>query len=218
MKTRGIYAIVHIASGRAYIGSSSDIDLRLRMHAGSLERGRHYNRFLQRAWTKNGASAFEMRVLELTGDASLVVREQAHLDQHQPNVFNIGVVADCPWRGQPRSAEHTEKLAASRRGRPHPYSDEQRRKIIASNKARTGQKMSATAIAKMSAAKLGRTPPPITAETRAKFVSIALSREYSSETRRKMSESARRRGNCGSHDARVAGQQRRRQREQEASA
>src|SRR6188508_1235746 len=46
----GIYLITCTQNGRQYVGSSKDIAYRWRKHREKLSSGRHWNRYLQRAW------------------------------------------------------------------------------------------------------------------------------------------------------------------------
>ncbi len=72
-KEPGIYAI-RLDDGRCYIGSSIDVNHRLRQHLLSLIRGSHFNKHLQRAWTKYGPFAFTMTVLEYVAREDLESR------------------------------------------------------------------------------------------------------------------------------------------------
>jgi len=60
----GVYAIRNKKDGRAYIGSSVDVESRMRGHKSMLKRGKHYNRLLQGAFDTFGEDSFEFIVLE----------------------------------------------------------------------------------------------------------------------------------------------------------
>ena len=60
----GIYAICHKPSKANYLGSSQDIILRWHAHVGKLTQRAHSNPELQQAWNKDGATAFDLRLLE----------------------------------------------------------------------------------------------------------------------------------------------------------
>src|SRR6185295_2982344 len=97
MKHPGIYAIVHVDSGRRYVGSSLSVARRWSDHRRDLRGRRHPNRPLQRAWTACGESAFRFEVLERVDDVTqLLVREQAHIDKYEPLVFNHGPASPSP--------------------------------------------------------------------------------------------------------------------------
>lgn len=96
----GIYAITHRHSGTMYVGSSSRIRQRLNTHRYELKCGIHSNPHLQRAWNKYEAESFDFSILELVDDVTMLhVREQFHLDEHRPKVYNVGTVAASPMRG-----------------------------------------------------------------------------------------------------------------------
>jgi len=81
MNTSGIYALFNTRNGKLYVGSSVHITRRWAAHRRELRRGKHTNRFLQRAWDKHGEAAFEFRLLEEVDELSrLLAREQVWLD------------------------------------------------------------------------------------------------------------------------------------------
>jgi group I intron endonuclease len=128
-----VYAIVHLATERLYIGSTINTVSRWGSHRWKLGNGSHENTVLQAAWTRDGATAFEFRVLEEVNDATqLRVREQAWLDAHQSAVpaygFNRDPDATSP-RGRKVLPEFVERIAAAQRGMQR--SAETRAKIAA---------------------------------------------------------------------------------------
>lgn len=134
----GVYAIRCSASGQLYIGGSIAIPTRLAGHEKALRRGRHENKYLQRAWVKYGAEAFECYVIEYVNDRELITgREQAHREAAgQCSLFNIATQAGKPpsLKGIRRSKAATEATASKLRGRT--LSQEQRDKISASQRGR----------------------------------------------------------------------------------
>lgn len=135
-----VYAIVHQASGRLYIGSTSHLTRRWANHRWKLGNGSHENTVLQAAWIREGAAAFEFRVLENVQDsAQLRVREQSWLDAHQSAEpaygFNRDPESTSP-RGRKVLPEVVTKVAAANRGKVQ--SAETRAKIAA--KARGNQR------------------------------------------------------------------------------
>ena len=55
----GLYAIRHINTRKAYVGSSTNIKERITTHKRMLNRGNHHCSHLQRAWDKYGQNQFE---------------------------------------------------------------------------------------------------------------------------------------------------------------
>ncbi|AMB48240.1 GIY-YIG nuclease family protein [Methylobacterium sp. AMS5] len=78
----GVYAIIHLASGRHYIGSAVHITRRWSVHRAYLARGAHQNSYLQRAWTKHGPEAFGFFILELADPDRLIEVEQEWIDRY----------------------------------------------------------------------------------------------------------------------------------------
>ncbi len=77
----GVYVIVHVESGLAYIGSSCDIAQRWFKHRGTLRRGIHSNPRMQAAWSEYGEDAFRFVIVERVLVSDLRVRELWWLEQ-----------------------------------------------------------------------------------------------------------------------------------------
>ena len=122
MSPAGVYAIVHTASGRMYVGSSVRLRRRWADHRRLLRRGSHSNRYLQAAWSTYGEDAFEFVLLEEVADITKVIeREQAWLDELRPTDrargFNLSPTASSVL-GLRFTPEQRERVAAGQRGRP----------------------------------------------------------------------------------------------------
>lgn len=205
---QGIYEIVNLHDGKAtaYVGSSVDIRQRWQQHCAALRGGRHRNAHLQHAWDKYGEGAFSFCVLEqVANGGDLREREQYFLDRafEVGDTYNIARDASTPMLGQPLSEEHKRKLSESLRGqapwnkgRAGVISEETRRKMSEGNRGRRhteehkrkiseankGKKHSEKAKRKVSKANKGKIP-----------WNKGKTGIYSEETRRKMSEAAKRR-------------------------
>lgn len=182
MKLTGVYAIVHIASMKRYVGSAGvSFRNRLRQHRESLKRGKHHSVLLQRAWGKYGEGAFEWRIEECTRPEFAVACEQVFIDYHKsadPQYgYNIAPIAGSA-RGRRHSPETREKMAAARRGQKR--SPESRARM---SQAQRGRTVSDAARAKMSAAKR----PQQSHEQRAKNSASNRGRKCSPETCARMS-------------------------------
>lgn len=140
-KTRGIYSITQISSGKRYIGSTyRNFYDRFCSHKAALRRGRHSSILLQRAWDKYGESDFKFEVLEVS-DADLGKRELEYIKlykSYDPKFgFNI-----------------SRETSNCRLG--HQQSLSSRKKI---SRALTGIKRSEHTIEKMRSAKSGHNNP-----------------------------------------------------------
>jgi group I intron endonuclease len=93
---KGIYKIENIKNGKIYIGSSMDIDKRIRRHKNDLIKNKHVNCHLQRDFNKNGIDSYIFECIELCDDSNLKVLEQKYLDEifsnekYYEKYYNIG--------------------------------------------------------------------------------------------------------------------------------
>lgn len=128
----GIYIIVNIHNEKTYVGQAQDIYERWLIHKYMLNRNKHWNRHLQAAWRKYGASAFEFKILELCSVDQLDEREQYFIDLYMSTEFcyNIAKDAKAPMRGRSLSPEARQKLSDRFKGKTHaPHSPETRKKL-----------------------------------------------------------------------------------------
>ena len=85
----GLYAIVHVPSHRAYIGSSVNIKRRLKEHMSALRHGKHHCSHLQNAWSKYGEFEFVIKTPAiLTTPTEARELEQGFLDCFFDDLFN----------------------------------------------------------------------------------------------------------------------------------
>ena len=90
MKNSGVYIILHIASGKVYVGSSKKITHRLYCHRWDLNKQKHHSLLLQRAWNKYGEGAFVFQVVENCKPEDCHVREQYYIDLHRASEPEFG--------------------------------------------------------------------------------------------------------------------------------
>jgi hypothetical protein len=117
----GIYAIVHKISKKAYIGSAINVEKRWSEHKHDLNLNDHDNDYLQKAWNKYGADAFECILLEEVSDLSkLVSREQYWIDKFKTyedwNGYNIRKVAESNF-GLKHTSETRKKMCIAQQER-----------------------------------------------------------------------------------------------------
>jgi group I intron endonuclease len=119
-----IYRIVHIKTGRCYVGHTSlKPSARWGRHKHGLEKGKHHARHLQHAWLKYGPNAFKFEVIEECAETDKLAREQHWIDTLNP-IFNVARVA-----GSILGYKFTDEQIAKRIG--HEVSAETRAKIAA---------------------------------------------------------------------------------------
>lgn len=181
----GIYQWRQLSTGRKYIGSTVNFEVRKGEHLRYLNGNYHNNLHLLNAWKKYGADDFVFEILEVIEDRSaLLDREQWYLDSviDWSSDFNKARVAACPpdTTGMERTAETRAKISASNKGKV--VSAETRAKLADAAKRR--EKVTLETRARISKSGLGRKHSP---ESKAKM-SIALKgKVVSSETRAKLS-------------------------------
>ena len=109
----GVYEIRN-RNGKRYIGSSINLKERGQHHLSMLRARQHGNRHLQRAFDKDGESAFMFSVLERVEDsARLIEREQYFFDILKPE-YNLSLTADSRYSlGHHHSEETKKKMSES---------------------------------------------------------------------------------------------------------
>lgn len=90
----GLYAIVHVPTNRAYVGSSINIKRRIKEHMTDLRYERHHCAYLQNAWLKYGADQFVVKTPASMNDGMQARElEQAFLDCFMGELFNTNPAA-----------------------------------------------------------------------------------------------------------------------------
>ena len=80
----GIYQIRNKLDNKSYIGSTVNLNKRLRCHLSQLLENKHHNIYLQRAWDKYGKYNFIFDILEIVNKKKdLIKREQYWLDYYE---------------------------------------------------------------------------------------------------------------------------------------
>jgi group I intron endonuclease len=185
-KKIGIYLIINTLDGRVYVGSSMDIRQRFSMHRSYLRRGCHPNAHLQRAWSKYGEGAFEIRIVEECVEELLEVREQFWINHYDSMNDNKGYNFRKADRHGRLTEEHKRKISEAHRGMT--YSEETKKRLSEINR---GRKLSDEHRRKLSEAhrgnqyNKGKHPSE---ETRRKIGDAHRGLRRSDETRRKISE------------------------------
>ena len=124
----GVYAIVNKKNSKFYIGSSSDIKQRHKMHLWALRGNYHENKKLQRAFNKYGEQNFILKILEICNE-KLIEKEQywMNLTECVKKGYNINTQAEKPpsWKGKKHSIKTKIKIGKKHKGKK--ISDEQKK-------------------------------------------------------------------------------------------
>jgi len=167
----GIYLILNVSDGKAYVGSSRDAVRRLYIHRRMLRRGEHHSPHLQRAFDKFGEAAFSFRIIERCNEDRLLRREQIWMNMLQTSDSDFGYNV-CPVagtrRGVPQPMSVSTKMRALHSGRPK--SAEHRARISASRK---GQIKSSVHIEKLRRAATVQMADPVRRQQASEYGKVA---------------------------------------------
>lgn len=146
---KGIYKITCLTNNKFYIGSSIELEYRIRTHLGSLRKNKHKNKRLQGAYNEYGEDSFIIECIEACPvtithkDIALI--EQKYLDTLKPwdpsIGFNISNKAnEAPGRINIMLTEETRrKMSLAHKGRV--VSEETRRIKSLQRKGKTAKEI-----------------------------------------------------------------------------
>lgn len=195
----GVYAIRNKVNGKHYVGSArTSIIKRFNDHRIHLRKGNHCNRYLQFAWNKYGAEAFDFIVLEDCEPAKCFERETYWIAElksaDREYGYNLYPVAGAPL-GVKQSAEQRAKQSARLKGKPH--SPEHRAKLAEANRSPERRASAMKAIIGRPMSQKTReifaahNKKPKAPETRAKIAAALKGRKLSEETKAKISSGSK---------------------------
>src|SRR5258707_11212305 len=111
-----VYMILNRDNGKVYLGSTSRPEERWGEHRSTLNRGKHFNSYLQRAWKINGEAAFIFMLLEYCEPAVMLVRERWKIElcgsMTEGKGYNLGMTT-----GGLISEETRRKMSAAHKGK-----------------------------------------------------------------------------------------------------
>lgn len=131
MSKSGIYKIVNKINGKYYLGSAKHIKNRWKRHRYELRHNKHHSTHLQRAWNKYGESNFAFVIIEECDNVQ--EREQELLNVLKPWVPEIGYNVSNNTTGgdlltnNPRRKEIIEKIKKTVNENISQMTDEERK-------------------------------------------------------------------------------------------
>ena len=183
-KKCGVYGIYCSADSKWYVGQSTNIAYRWTTHRWNLRRGTHHNHHLQQAYNLYGGPTFELRILELTDEGMLNVREPnwiAYLKSDTPGFgFNLDSGGSI---GRRLTDEARARIGLAHVGLKH--TEEAKRRIGASH---LGDKHSPESRRKMTLSRAGFRHTP---EVRAQIAKSCRGQKRTEQTRLRMAEARR---------------------------
>lgn len=169
-KKPGAYMLHNLQTGYGYVGSTHDLDFRVKTHQQLLKNGKHPNKRLQAQFDVN--PNFDAVVLPLEDREVAFDLEQALLDEHALNPFLLNVSRDaryCRVPGLKHSDETKAKISAASKG----------------NQYRLGHVPSEETKKKLREANAGK---PIPDERRERIRQSHIGKTHSEETKQKIRE------------------------------
>lgn len=180
----GIYLIRNIITGKVYVGSAVNINRRLKAHRWALERQRHCNIHLQRAWERSGEDLFVFEVFLTCKAEELIFYEQSIIDAFidfcgRKNVYNISPTAGSTL-GRMHSEATKMRIGLTSKGRwsGKYHTDETKEKM---SKALKGRVITEEHKRRISEARMGIKLPPFTEEHKRKIGIASTGRKKSPE-------------------------------------
>ena len=146
----GIYALYNIASGKIYIGQTRNLARREYEHFRNLRKGKHHNKYLQRAFNHDGEQNFKFVIIEKCPIEELDKKERFYIEKYQlmdsylgynmENGGNVGKeISELareakrgeknPMYGKKLSASHVEAIRIKNRCHGSSLGEEQVEKI-----------------------------------------------------------------------------------------
>jgi group I intron endonuclease len=133
-RVTGIYLIYCRANNKSYVGSAAwSIKQRFSRHINDLNKNKHCNKYLQRAWNKYGQEYFSFIVLEECKSQKCIELEQLYINSIKPE-FNMCLIANSRL-GVKHSPKVCDKISKAHKGKKHTL--EHRENV---SKALTGRK------------------------------------------------------------------------------
>jgi len=204
MKIAGIYAIKQISTGIQYIGSSVNISRRWNKHRSDLNSGKHHAPWLQRSWTKHGATDFEFLLLETVKTLDdLRERERVWLLKADVTFNNMQASNRCgvlTHGEQTRIQMATSQKIRFQKNPMGPISDEQKMQISTAQKGKT---VTAATREKQSIAAKKRCTSEIMREKGAKGLKNRIYNPMSEDQKNKLSISHKGKTNSPEHREKI---------------
>lgn len=156
IRVPGVYVITDVTAQMAYIGSTCNLGRRLYDHNRNLERNRHTNWRLQRAF--NAGHELRVTPIPVQENVDVLEVEQKLLDKYIDTglLYNISKEVSAPTLGLKMSQETRDKVSAAMKGRK--FTPETIEKMKNASIGRNlGRVLSVEHRAKISSSQIGKT-------------------------------------------------------------
>jgi len=92
-----VYKILNLKNGKYYIGSTKQYNIRVKQHINKLDKNKHSNIKLQRAWNKYNSENFEFLILEECDNYKERENYYLSLIDVYNDTYNICEDSKCTW-------------------------------------------------------------------------------------------------------------------------
>jgi group I intron endonuclease len=123
MKKCGVYCIKNIITNKLYVGSSIDIENRIKQHKNMLKNNKHHSIKLQHSYAKHGENNFLFEIIEECDENLLLEKEQDYINKLNSfnNGYNCSKHTQNPMLGRKHSEETKLKISESQSGEKHHF-------------------------------------------------------------------------------------------------
>ncbi len=115
----GIYKITQVSTGKMYVGSSVDIEKRIKAHFSMLRKGSHFNPNIQQAFNSSQESDFVWDVLENCNIGDMIQRENFWISHFNATDKGFNLARISTNTGGVISKEKKKKLAKANKDVEH---------------------------------------------------------------------------------------------------
>jgi group I intron endonuclease len=117
----GIYKITQGSTGKVYVGSSVDIEKRIRAHFSTLKRGSHFNYKMQQAYSGTSETDFVWEVLECCSIGDMIEKENFWIASLNATEEGFNLARLSANTGRTLSKEKKKKLVKASKDAQHIY-------------------------------------------------------------------------------------------------
>lgn len=160
---KGVYKIVNTYNGKTYVGSSKNIQNRIKNHISTLKNNYHRSKELQDEYNAQNKNGFEFIIIEEVEDEKLLFERETHwigeLESTTPEK-GYNIKAPIEGTGLSRPMSEDEREAISKRLKNRYFSPKHRRRISEANSGKNhwlyGKETPIETKKKLSLANMGR--------------------------------------------------------------
>lgn len=124
-KISGVYLLINILNNKVYVGSSLNINKRIKRHFNELRKNIHYNLHLQNAFNKYGESSFKSEIIEKNIlEENIIIKEQFYINKYDSHNFECGYnICEFAYTtlGYKHSEDTKKKMSFERKNNPKKY-------------------------------------------------------------------------------------------------